>query len=186
MDFLRLIKERKTTYEFNDKQVSNKNIHDMLEAARWAPSCSNTQPWHFIVIKDPKKIDLIMQTANYGAFHSLPTCMIAVILIEKECPGKGFACFRGQDSGTKDTFMSAGIAGLNIVYLAQERGIHSCILTVSQMEVKKILNVSKNDAVPLVIGLGYERKGAYQAPRERKPLSELVSGETMGKKYEMR
>ena len=53
-DFLELAKKRKTTFEFSNKQVSGKDILKLLEVARWVPSCTNSQPWHFIVIKNEK------------------------------------------------------------------------------------------------------------------------------------
>ena len=47
-DFLSLSKSRRTTYEFSDKSVKDKDLNKILEAARWAPSCANSQPWKFI------------------------------------------------------------------------------------------------------------------------------------------
>ena len=71
-NFFKLVKSRKTTYEFTDKKIKDADIKKILEAARWAPSCSNVQPWHFIVVKDKKRISDLMKLAFYGAFHSPP------------------------------------------------------------------------------------------------------------------
>ena len=43
-----------------------------MEAAR-CTSCTNIQPWHFIIVKDGKKITELMMSANYGDFHADPT-----------------------------------------------------------------------------------------------------------------
>ena len=112
--FLRLTKARKTTYEFSDKQVEDFDINNILEAGRWAPSCSNTQPWHFIVIKNKETIKKLMMTANYGDFHTDPPLMIALVLLTENCPGEGHSCFRGKDSGTYDSYMSVGMSALNM------------------------------------------------------------------------
>lgn len=44
-----LIKERWSPRAFSDKPVSQETLCSLFEAARWAPSSYNDQPWHFIV-----------------------------------------------------------------------------------------------------------------------------------------
>ena len=55
-NFLALAKARKTVYEFTEKKVSEADLGKILEAARWAPSANNIQPWHFIVVEDKETI----------------------------------------------------------------------------------------------------------------------------------
>lgn len=177
-DFLNLVKKRKTSFEFENKRVSRDAIVKMLEAARWAPSCTNTQPWHFIIIESEKQINKLMSEINYGFFHETPSAIIALVLKQERCAGPGHACFRGKDSGVHDSFMSIGIAAEHICLMATELGIDSCLLTPQQTTVKKILHVGRHDAVPLLVGLGYEKRGAFDRKRERMPLKDLVSLET--------
>lgn len=180
--FLNLVKQRKTTYEFTSDPLNEIDINKILEAGRWAPSCTNTQPWHFIIIKNKTKIKELVMTANYGDFHTDPTIIIALILLKEKCFGNDYACFRGEDSGTYDSFISVGMAGLNMVLEATELGINSCILTPIQETVKKILKIEKQDAVPLIIGFGYQEKKAFQKKREREELSKITSYEYFGGK----
>jgi len=180
--FLKLTKARKTTYEFSNRMVNDEDIKKILEAGRWAPSCTNTQPWHFIIVKDKEKISRLIKTANYGDFHTEPNRIIALILLEDRCPGKGHLCVRGKDSGVHDSYMGLGMAGLNMTLEAKDLGIDSCILTPEQIMVKKILKIRESDAVPLLIGLGYQDKKAFQKKRERRELSEIISYEYFGGK----
>lgn len=182
MSFIDLVKKRKTTFEFSDKDVSEAAINKMLEAGRWAPSCTNAQPWHFIVIRDEKTIEKLMDHVTYGFFHSSPKVMIATVLIQDLCNGPNHVCFRGEDSGVHDTYMSIGIATYNMIMEARELGVDSCLLTPKQAPVKKILKVKDLDAVPLIIGLGYEDKKAFKRTRERRELKEMVSYEHYGGK----
>lgn len=182
--FLKLAKARKTTYEFNDTKVKESSLKKILEAARWAPSCTNIQPWHFIIVKDRKKITELMMSANYGDFHADPALMIALVLLKKSCLGNGHSCFRGKDSGVHDSYMSMGMAGLNMALEARDLGIDSCIVTPRQDVVKKILRVRKEDAVPLLIGFGYQDRKAFQKKRVRRKLSEIISFECFGGKNE--
>ncbi len=52
MALLDLIKHRKSIRDFIDKPVERQKIMLCLEAARLAPSASNSQPWKFIVVDD--------------------------------------------------------------------------------------------------------------------------------------
>ncbi len=46
----RLIAERWSPRAFDpDRAIENKKIDALMEAARWAPSCFNEQPWRFVI-----------------------------------------------------------------------------------------------------------------------------------------
>ena len=47
------IRQRRSIRRFKDAPVSDEIIHELLEAARLAPSGSNRQPWRFVVVTDP-------------------------------------------------------------------------------------------------------------------------------------
>ncbi|WP_406606578.1 nitroreductase family protein, partial [Candidatus Infernicultor aquiphilus] len=54
MNFLDLVKKRQSVRKYLNKMVEKEKIERCLEAARLAPSASNSQPWEFIVVDDPK------------------------------------------------------------------------------------------------------------------------------------
>ena len=178
VDFLTFIKKRKTTYEFSSKEVSDEAINYMLKAARWAPSCTNTQPWHFVVVKNEKRVDKLMETTNYGDFHTNPNVIIVAILRDDFCHQQG-RCFRGVKESVYDSYISVGIATYNIVLAAQSRGISSCFLSPKVKDAAKIVKVKGKDKVVLMVGLGYEKKGAFKKERIRRPLKEIYSEEVM-------
>lgn len=182
MSFFDLNKKRKTTFEFSGDDVSEKDVLTLLDSARWAPSCTNTQPWQFVVVRDKAKIEQIMKHVNYGFFHTSPPVIIACVLNSKECSGKGKACFIDEKSGVYDAFISVGIAAYNITLQAAEIGIDSCFLTPDQEPVKKLLKIKKTDYVPLLVGLGYEKKGTFQRKKERKELKDILHYEYLGGK----
>lgn len=51
MDVIEAIKGRASTRAFVDKPVANETIHNVIDAARWAPSGTNTQPWQLAVVQ---------------------------------------------------------------------------------------------------------------------------------------
>lgn len=52
------LKQRKSVRAFLDKPVENEKIQRILDAARWAPSGTNTQPWTVAVVSGAKKNEL--------------------------------------------------------------------------------------------------------------------------------
>jgi len=51
-ELLALLKERRSIRAFTDEPVPDEAVEKILEAARWAPSGANSQPWEFIVIRE--------------------------------------------------------------------------------------------------------------------------------------
>ncbi len=51
MDFFETIRSRRSIREFTDERVDSKDIETCLEAARLAPSATNSQPWRFLVAR---------------------------------------------------------------------------------------------------------------------------------------
>ena len=61
-----LIKNRKSTRVFSDKKIEKEKIIALFEAARWAASCFNEQPWRFVyAVKD-----------NPDQFNNLFDCLV--------------------------------------------------------------------------------------------------------------
>ena len=59
--FLELAKNRRTIRRFKSDPVPDEYVDKIIEAARWAPSGYNSQPWEFVVVKDKKLKDAIVE-----------------------------------------------------------------------------------------------------------------------------
>ena len=59
-EFLELVTKRRSTRRFSPDPVPDEFIEKMIEAARWAQSGANGQPWEFIVVKDKAIKDQIV------------------------------------------------------------------------------------------------------------------------------
>ena len=65
-DLLDLVKKRRSIRRFKRDPVPNEAILKILEAARWAPSGFNMQPWEFVVVQKPElKTRIIEITDSY-------------------------------------------------------------------------------------------------------------------------
>jgi nitroreductase len=59
--FLGLVKKRRSIRQFKPDPVPDEYIDRIIEAARWAPSGFNLQPWEFVVVRDQKLKDSMVQ-----------------------------------------------------------------------------------------------------------------------------
>ena len=92
---LETIKNRRSVRRFRPEQITTEALNTVIESALWAPSGHNTQPWHFLIVQDRKKIDQMSQTViekmkrssidwvrklamkeGYHLFHKAPTVII--------------------------------------------------------------------------------------------------------------
>ena len=64
---LELIKTRRTIRKYRDEKVPRGVIENIIEAARWAPSAHNLQPWKFVIIDNKDKIEKIAELLDKKA-----------------------------------------------------------------------------------------------------------------------
>ena len=60
-NLLQIIQTRRSVRVYKTGKVSDEQLQLILEAARWAPSGANTQPWELVVTRDRKKMKRIRQ-----------------------------------------------------------------------------------------------------------------------------
>ena len=74
MELMEAIKGRHTFRgAFLDKRISQETLLEVLEAARWAPSGHNCQPWEFLVVDNRKEVEKLMEIAGRINFEFLKT-----------------------------------------------------------------------------------------------------------------
>ena len=183
-DFLSFTKSRKQTYEFSDKEVKEKDLLKILESARWAPSCGNAQPWHFIIVKNKENIKKLTEATHFVNFpfiHPYPPLLIAFVL-DGSCLSKYNFCSDGSPGRhISDAYLCVAMAIFNSILEAHDLGISTCILT-PRDHSEMILKLRKEDQLLLFVGFGYEKKGAFHDERSRKELSTITSYEYYGGK----
>ena len=58
---LEVIRKRRSVRVYKPGKVTEKQLEAILEAARWAPSGANSQPWEFVVTRDRAKMKRVRQ-----------------------------------------------------------------------------------------------------------------------------
>ena len=68
--FLKLVQTRRSIRSFKTDPVPDEYVERIIEAARWAPSGANSQPWEFVVVKDKETKDRIVDSVAEQAPYS--------------------------------------------------------------------------------------------------------------------
>jgi 5,6-dimethylbenzimidazole synthase len=68
--FLKLVQTRRSIRSFKTDPVPDEYVERIIEAARWAPSGANSQPWEFVVVKDKETKDRIIDSVAEQAPYS--------------------------------------------------------------------------------------------------------------------
>jgi nitroreductase len=168
MDVLEAIATRRSIrrYERN-KLVEGKKIHKCLDAARWAPSANNSQPWEFIVVRKEKTREKLASIHTWGGFMTESPVVLCVLVDPRRSPG----FYHGD----------AAVATQNILLSAWAQGLGTCWIGVlgSEFEkpVKDLLKIPKGLSVLCLISMGYP---AEAPSSKRKSLSTLIHHEKYG------
>jgi nitroreductase len=180
-----LIQNRWSPRAFSDNPVSPETLRSLFEAARWAPSSSNEQPWAFIVgtkddLETHSKILSTLVEFNQGWAKHAPVLAIAVSQME----------FARNKTPNRNAFYDTGAAVADLTAEATSRG-----LFVHQMagfdphKAIEVFHIPKGWEPIAVFAIGYpgdpnalpdKLRERELAPRSRKPISEFVMSSDWG------
>ena len=155
-----LIRTKRAVRQFTDEPLSEEAMRMILDAGRRAQSSKNTQPWHFIAIRE---LATLRQLAECGAYAGhLAGAPFAVALIASTT--------YSFDLGQVAAYMQLA---------AWEQGIGSCIASMYEPEkAKAILGVPQDRHFDVAISFGYPLPGREQSrvsvPNGRKSFEEVV------------
>jgi len=116
---LDLLRARRSMRRFKPDPIPDEYIEKMIEAARWAPSGANGQPWEFIIVKDPKtkkkmaelyrqirpEFYVIEQTKTEELRHNMLTSPLTNLPAFKDAPVIIVVC------GDRRTLQASTLAG---------------------------------------------------------------------------
>lgn len=159
-NILNVIKKRRSIRKYKKKNVSKDLLLQLIEAAIWAPSGSNVQPWYFIIIDN---VNTIEQVSTFSpGLSGNPPSIILICSDRKKAFEKAGAL--GRD---KLCVMDISMAAQNIMLLAEEIGLGTCpVKSFNERAISKILNLPDYVSADLMISLGYPDE-IISAPKRR-------------------
>ena len=168
MDVYTAISTRKSVRAFQDRDVPEKVISRLLEAARLAPSASNRQEWRFVVVRNPETRKRLARVASGQKFVGEAPVVIACCA---ETDGHVMAC--GEPCYPIDDAIA--IDHLALCATAEELG--TCwIGAFDEGQIKEILGIPPQIRVVALLPVGYPQDPA-PVEKSRLPLEKIVKYE---------
>jgi nitroreductase len=177
--------DRWSPYAFSDKPVSREDILSIFEAARWAPSSYNEQPWSYIIAtKDNREqFDRLLSClveGNQAWAKNVPVLALGVASLHFKLNGKD----------NRAAVHDLGLAAGNICCEATARGLHvHQMIGILPDRARELYQIPEGHEAWTAIAIGYlgdssklpdALKQRDMAERTRKPLAEFAFSEKWG------
>jgi nitroreductase len=172
-----LLARRWSPRAFDERPVESAALWSLFEAARWAPSSSNEQPWRFVVATKDREadwtrlFDCLVEGNRRWAVHA-PVLMLSIASMNFEDDGKP----------NRHAFHDTGLAAENLVLQATAQGLIAHQMAGFDVEKARTdLHIPSGYEPVAMIAIGYpgdpavlpERLREREAqPRSRRPIGE--------------
>lgn len=168
MDILETIKTRRSIRKYQNKEVKTETVEKLIEAAGWAPSAGNIQPWEFTIVKD-QNIKQKLADAAYGQSFIEEAPIVIVVCADENRIAEGY----GDRGKTLYCIQDTAAAIQNIHLTAHSLGLGTCwVGAFSEGEAREILHVPEGIRPVAMIPVGYPAESPQA--RHRRPLKDIV------------
>jgi len=172
MNVLEAIKGRRSIRAFKNQGVPAEIVEELIDAARWAPSAGNIQPWEFIIVRKPRIKRRLVETA-LGQMFIEEASVVIVVCADEERSSQGYGV-RGK---TLYCIQDTAAAMQNIHLTAYSLGLGTCwVGAFREEETRKILKIPRGMRPVAIIPVGYPAEAP--TARMRKSTSQIVHYET--------
>ncbi len=177
-----LIESRWSTRAFAATPIEDTVLQKIFEAARWAPSASNTQPWRFLLTRQGEegflKLHACLSSGNKPWTKHVPVLLLSTT--QTVLPAKDDKPARSNITAQHDL----GLAFGNLLLQATALGLHVHPMAgFDRVKVKEAFAIPEPYEAVTVSAIGYaaashtlseELRAREEAPRARKPLSNII------------
>ncbi|MCX5797617.1 MAG: nitroreductase family protein [Elusimicrobia bacterium] len=190
---------RRSIRRYKPDPVPEEHLTQLLEAARLAPSGSNSQPWRFKIVQDPATKAKLMAVANDQPFiGAAPVVLVCCVDIKAyaagtiatidamradgQLPAPMAESIRRRtqdlvdgprDLAARGIAFNMGIAGEHIALRALDFGLGTCwVRAFDEARVRELFGWDENLHVAALIPVGYPDESPKARPR--RPLDELI------------
>lgn len=141
MEFMDIVKGRRSIRKFTNEPVPKDKLEYCMEAALWAPSGQNLQPWLFVVLRKDEDIKFLIDTLGTTAFSERkkleqrfknnPEIVDETMEFERAMGGShcivlAFLRKKYSEGDTPSCIESVAAAMQNFVLAAYEQGLATC------------------------------------------------------------
>jgi nitroreductase len=179
-DIKELFRSQRAIRNFTSEDVSDALVTEVLTAAIHGPSGSNTQPWHFIVIRDPaikQAVSEAYEEARAETYRDRPPAVGGARQPMSAAPVLIVACVNTPASGQAGFQTGASIypSVQNLMLAARALGLGTVLTTLHRRRkarIHEILGIPDNVESAAIIPLGWPDR--EYGPNRRPPLDRFV------------
>jgi nitroreductase len=173
MELFEAILSRRSVRRYAPDPIPPEVTGRLLEAATWAPSGGNIQPWQFVVTSDPGQIEEL-KSVSPGMFGR-PRLVVAC------CVDRRRAEERSGPGGLHIATLDVAMATQNLLLAAHGLGLGACaILSFHPAAVQELLGCPGWVVPTLLVAAGYPE---VETPRpSRRPLEEVTHHGAWGRR----
>ena len=171
MDFLTLAKERYSMRKFDSRPVEPEVLHQILEAARIAPTATNAQPVRILVLDTPELL-APMEEQKITRYHFHAPLML-MVCYDKTVSWKR-ARYDGKEMGEVDT----AIATTHMMLAATDLGLGTTWVAAFDPAAARVAyQVPEHLEIVALLPIGYPAADVEPAPKhfQREPMEHMVS-----------
>lgn len=168
-DVIAAILERRCCRQFTEEKVPAATIGRLIDAARWAPSAGNIQPWQFYVVYNEQRKQQIAEAALNQRFIAEAPVVIVV------CVQPEMSAARYRERGTGLYIIQESAAAVqNILLAAEGYGLATCwVGAFEETGVVEALQIPSGILPVAIIPVGYAARENH--PPARRPVDEIVT-----------
>lgn len=171
---LDLLRNRRSIRQFTPQAVEPEKIDALIEAAVRTPTSRGINPWDFIVVTEPKTIELLSKAKAHGSGFLAQAPLLIVFSADTT----------KSDVWTED----CSIAAMMVQMTAEDLALGSCWAQIrlrphneqksAEEYIKALLDLPESHAVECVLGIGYAAE-----EKQGHPVSVLPFGQVHREKY---
>lgn len=170
------IETRRSIRKYSNKPIEDEKILQLIESARIAPSGSNTQPWHFIIVKSEstrQKLGKVSHDQKWMSTAPIHIVCVADIRARIKDDVEIALDENSPEPELKLIIRDATIAIEHIVLEAENLGLGTCwVAWFVQEDIRPILNIPSDKYVVGIIPVGYADE--TPKPRPRKKFEDII------------
>lgn len=169
MEFSDLIRSRESIRNYDPARPLPKDVLErIIEAGRLAPSACNIQPWKFLVISSPGKLEKVRACYHREWFKEAPHILVAV--------GDKEQAWKRSSDGYNSIETDVTIAMTHMILAAENEGVGTCwIANYNPSILREALNLEETQVVYCITPLGYQKRGFQKTGNKKRKSQEEVA-----------
>lgn len=202
-NFIELVKERRSATNFlPEEKITRNELNEIFELVKFGPSAFNLQHSNYLVVSDPAMKEKLYEAA-YSQHKIISSSAVVIVLGDKKAFQQASQLYEGMkllkiitnqeyEQMVNDTvsfyenkgmgfqrdeaIRNASLSAMLFMLAAKDKGWDTCpMIGFDPEEVKRLLNITEQYEVVMMITIGKEKVESRSPRGYRKPVTEFVT-----------